>query len=69
MEKFRLGVVGCGGIMAAHVLGFLEDCDSVQITATCDIKLENAQKVADAVGGDVHVTTDWTTMPEHVAVV
>ncbi len=66
MEKFRLGVVGCGKIMAAHVLGFLEDCDTVEVTATCDVKRENAEKVAEAVGGDVYVTTDWKTMVDHV---
>jgi predicted dehydrogenase len=66
MEKFKLGVVGCGGIMAAHVGGMLESCNDVELTAACDIIIERAQAVADKVNPNAFVTTDWKTMADYV---
>lgn len=64
-KKVRLGLVGCGGMMVAHCLSILE-AGNIEITAACDIKLENAQAISDGLGGDIYVTTDYHTMVGHV---
>lgn len=64
MGKIRLGVVGCGGMMKNHVAG-IQVLDNVEITAVCDIDIEKAKDVA-AVLNSPFVTTDYTTMVEHV---
>ena len=62
MEKVRLGVVGCGNIVAnAHTKGFAEEADRMIVTATCDIVLDRAKNAAETWGADYY-TDDWTTM-------
>lgn len=65
MEKFRLGVIGCGGIMKAHVKGIMECTHDVEVTAVCDIKEELAKDTASVLN-DPYVTTDWKTMVDYV---
>ena len=38
-DKFRVGVIGCGGMAANHVSGYLE-CDRFQISAISDLSSE-----------------------------
>ena len=65
MEKIRLGLVGCGGMMAQHVQGVLM-VDTVEIVATCDIVEERAKTVADALGGKAKTFTNYVDMVDMV---
>ena len=50
MEKIRIGLIGCGGIMnGAHIPGYLQD-QNCEITAICDIKESALQKTGDRLG-------------------
>lgn len=64
MKKIRLGLVGCGGMMAAHARS-IQEVEGIEITATCDINIQSAEKAAAAVGAG-YVTTDYTTMSDMV---
>ncbi|MBE6931588.1 MAG: Gfo/Idh/MocA family oxidoreductase [Clostridia bacterium] len=64
MEKIRLGLIGCGGMMRAHASG-IQEVEGVEITAVCDIERERAEKVAEVLDSP-YVTTDYTTMVDHV---
>lgn len=65
MKKIRLGLIGCGGMMAQHVQGVLL-VDTVEIVAVCDMIEQNAQKVADALGKTAKVFTKYTDMVDMV---
>ena len=65
MEKIRLGLIGCGGMMAQHVQGVLM-VDTVEIVATCDIVEERAKTVADALGGKAKTFTNYVDMVDMV---
>jgi len=65
MDKVRLGIIGCGGMMNLHVQ-VIDKAKDVKVTAACDINLKSAQRVAEGLGGDVYVTTDYRTMVDHV---
>ena len=64
MEDFRLGLIGCGGMMRTHV-GALNLVPGVKVTAVCDIIEERALNVAE-VCEDAYVTTDYKTMCDYV---
>ena len=64
MEDFRLGLIGCGGMMRAHV-GALNLVPGVKVTAICDIIEERALNVAE-VCDEAYVTTDYKTMCDYV---
>ncbi len=64
MEKLRLGIVGCGKMMRAHVES-LSEVEEVEITAFCDILIEQAKDFAQ-IKPDAYVTTDWKTMVDYV---
>ena len=55
MEKIRLGLVGCGKMMAAHVKG-IKFVENVDIVAVCDILPDNAKETAEELGRDVGIT-------------
>lgn len=58
MRKFRVGVVGAGGIFKiAHAPGW-QALPDVEIAAVCDVDLQRARQVAQEVGA-THVTTDY----------
>ena len=65
MEKIRLGLIGCGGMMKSHasIINLLED--QLEITAVCDILPDRAREVAEVLK-DPYVTTDYTTMVPYV---
>lgn len=65
MEKLRLGLVGCGGMMWTHAMGINAISEQLEITAVCDVVLEQAEKTA-AVLNNPYVTTDYTTMVDYV---
>ncbi|MCR5262753.1 MAG: Gfo/Idh/MocA family oxidoreductase [Clostridiales bacterium] len=60
MDKLRLGLVGCGGMMRTHAAG-INLAESVEIVAVCDIIRERAEDVAQALNSP-YITTDYETM-------
>ena len=62
MKKLRLGLVGCGLMMYSHCLSILEA--GVDITAVCDLNLENAKATAKALD-NAFITTDYREMVGH----
>lgn len=64
MDKVRIGIIGCGHMMKRHVVG-VRFVDKVQITAVCDVILENAKDLA-TIFDDPYVTTDYKTMLDYV---
>ena len=66
MEKVRLGVIGCGGIVnGAHMRGIEAEKARMQVTAACDIVIERAERAAK-IWGATKVTTDWTEIVDDV---
>ena len=65
MEKIRLGLIGCGGMMKNHAAAINILQDELDITAVCDVVIERAQEVAEVLN-DPYVTTDYTTMLPYV---
>ena len=65
MEKVRLGLIGCGGMMKTHAQGISQCKADVEITAVCDILLDKAQDVASVLDNP-YVTTDYKTMVDYV---
>ena len=45
MEKLRIGIIGCGKMMRAHVQS-MSEVEEVEITAFCDIIIEQAKDFA-----------------------
>ena len=60
MEKLKIGLIGCGRMMASHAQA-VNMVESVEIVAVCDIIPENAQAVA-AVLNDPYITDKYETM-------
>ena len=54
----RVGLVGCGGIMGAHLPGWRAVAERAQVTACCDTNEENAKRRAGEIGID-SVCSDW----------
>ena len=65
MEKFRLGVIGCGGMSETHMGGFHFLDDICKVTAVCDIDTERAKKAA-CITGAGFVTDDYRKMADEV---
>ena len=64
MNKVRLGLIGCGGMMKSHAQG-VNMVDTVEITAVCDIDIEKAEAVASVLNHP-YVTDDYKTMVDKV---
>lgn len=64
MEKLRMGLIGCGGMMKSHVraVPMLQDID---IVAVCDVVRERAEEVATVLNDPV-VMTDYHEMVDLV---
>lgn len=65
MEKIKLGLIGCGGMMKSHAEAISMLREELEITAVCDVVIERAQSVAEVLN-DPYVTTDYTTMLPYV---
>lgn len=52
MKKFRVGLIGCGGISGAHI-PVLTAMENVEITAVADIRPERAQAAAEKTGARI----------------
>src|SRR5437016_11479998 len=64
----RVGLVGCGGIMGAHLPGWRAVEGRAQVTAACDVSEANAQRRAEEMGGTAKVYSDWKAMLKDDAV-
>jgi len=65
MEKLRVGLIGCGIMMKNHVRG-MEYVETVEIVAVCDIIEERAKVVAEALGNNPEVYTDYHDMVDKI---
>jgi len=59
-KPVRFGLIGAGAIARnSHARPFIEQRDRLQLVAVCDGVETNARAMADAVGGDVAVHSDY----------
>ncbi len=65
MKKVRLGLVGCGAMMKTHVKG-VNELDNTEMVAVCDSVRERAEVVAESLGNNPEVFTDWREMVDSV---
>ena len=65
MGVVRLGVVGCGFISGIHKQAFEKLRGKMEVTACCDLIIERAQAMADAVGCDF-TCTDFRDITDKV---
>ena len=65
MKTIRLGLVGCGSMMEAHASN-INKVEGIEISAVCDIAEERAAKVAEALGNDPKIVTDYHVMNDDV---
>lgn len=64
MKKLRMGLIGCGNMMKAHMAG-VQQVKNVEFVAICDIIPENSAKVATVLDNPF-ITTDWREMVDMV---
>jgi predicted dehydrogenase len=65
LSKIRMGIIGCGGMAGSHQNAYSDLMDVMEITATCDIIPERAEKAAKNVGAE-HAVTDYRDMADYV---
>lgn len=61
----RVGLIGSGGISAAHGKGFIAHKDKIKVVAMCDVLQDNLNKRAEQlkdVGGGGRQFADWKVM-------
>ena len=58
----RVGLVGCGGIMGAHLPGWKAVEGRAVVTAACDVNEESARRRAQELGGTASIYSDWRQM-------
>jgi predicted dehydrogenase len=66
MKKIRMGLIGCGNMMASHAVSINKVTEKLEIVAVCDIIESRAETIAKALNNDAYITTDWTTMVDKV---
>ena len=65
--KYRVGIVGCGGIARVHAQSLLR-MDNVEMAAFADCKLERAQSFASEYGGSAYASLEEMLAAEHLDV-
>ncbi len=60
-EKQRIALVGCGTISANHMQA-LANCDTVEVCALCDVRIERAQALRDRYAPRARIYTDYDRM-------
>ncbi len=65
MEKLRIGLIGCGGMMGTHARN-VNMVESVEIVAVCDIIRSHAEKVAEIMGNNPMIFERFEDVTEHV---
>jgi predicted dehydrogenase len=66
----RVGLIGSGGISAAHGKGFLKYGDKIKCVALCDVSADNLKKRSQQlapVGGGGKQFNDWKVMLKEMA--
>lgn len=58
----RVGLVGCGGIMGAHLPGWRAVAGSAEVAAACDVNQDAAEKRAGELGGTAKIHSDWRAL-------
>ena len=56
-DQVQIGIVGCGGIAAAHVAAY-QACEHAQVVAVMDVDAERAQALATKVEGKAYSDLD-----------
>ncbi|WP_378950600.1 Gfo/Idh/MocA family protein [Pelosinus sp. sgz500959] len=46
MEKLKVALIGCGRISYKHIDALVHNCSEVELVATCDVVIENAEEKA-----------------------
>ncbi|HEX8523090.1 MAG TPA: Gfo/Idh/MocA family oxidoreductase [Tepidisphaeraceae bacterium] len=62
----RVGIIGSGGISAAHAKGFIKYADKIKCVALCDVSKENLQKRSEQLGGSPRQFADWKAMLKEI---
>ena len=65
MDFLKIGLIGCGKMMGAHVRG-VQNVDNVEIACVCDIIRENAEKVSAELPNHPKVYTNYKDMVDEV---
>jgi len=65
MNFLRLGLIGCGKMMGAHVRG-VQHVENVEIVSVCDVIRENAERVSAELPNHPKVYTDYKQMVDDV---
>lgn len=65
MKKIKIGLVGCGKMMARHVAG-IKYVERAEIVSVCDVIRENAEEVATTLGNNPTIYTDWRDMVDEI---
>lgn len=65
MEMLKIGLVGCGGMMGAHVAD-TNKLKTARIVAVCDIIKKNAEAVVEVLGDGVKVYSDYRDMVDDI---
>ena len=65
MDFLRLGLIGCGKMMGAHVRG-VQQVENVEIVSVCDVIRENAERVSAELPNHPKVYTDYKQMVDDV---
>src|SRR5436190_4666653 len=58
----RVGLIGSGGISAAHGKGFIKYADKIKCVALCDVSADNLKKRSEQLGGVERQFSDWKVM-------
>ncbi|HTL31089.1 MAG TPA: Gfo/Idh/MocA family oxidoreductase, partial [Tepidisphaeraceae bacterium] len=58
----RVGLIGSGGISAAHGRGFIKYADKIKCVALCDVSAENLKNRSEQLGGVSRQFNDWKVM-------
>jgi predicted dehydrogenase len=64
IDKIKLGFIGCGGIVEAHLNHGLKDFPDVDFVGWCDLNEETARKRREQAGGRGGIYTDAERMLE-----
>ena len=65
MKKVKIGLVGCGKMMKSHVKG-VNLVENAEIVAVCDIIRERAETVANSLGNNPQIYTDYKEMVKDI---
>jgi len=66
-KPVRVALVGCGGIAAEHVKGFIKHADRIRCVGMCDVSAENLDKRTRQYGQPTRPFSDWKVMLREMA--